>query len=180
MHLHMPKRLRGFTLIELMVTLTMAAVLMLLAVPSMQKLLANQQLSGSASELMTTAMQARSAALKFNQRVIVQPTESDGDWTKGWRIYVDVDRDSSFGNSTDTLVVTMEAMPDGLVVAKVTGPNNFFGYEGSGFLAPINGSANSTWKISSTKTDRVRCLIVERSGRARLQDPFPATTCSTS
>ncbi len=173
-------RSRGFTLIELLVTMTLAGILMLLAVPSFTKLLANQRLGASASELVTTAMQARSAALKHNQRVIVQPTASDGDWAKGWRIYVDIDRNSSFSSTTDTLIVTMDAMPDGITVEKLSGTNNFFGYDGSGFLASIGGSSNSTWKISSSKTERIRCLIVERSGRARIQDPYPGTSCSSS
>ncbi len=172
-------RSRGFTLIELLVTMTMAAIMMTLAVPSLRTLWANQQLSGAASELVTTAMQARSAALKYNQRVIVRPTD-ESDWTKGWQIFVDTDRNNSYGSTTDTLVVTMEAMPDGISVEKVTGSNNFFGYDGSGFLAPIGGSANSSWKVTSSKTDRVRCLLVERSGRARVHDPGPSGSCPSS
>ena len=70
--------------------------------------------------------------------------------------------------------------PEGVTIAKQTGVNNYFGYDGSGFLASIGGSANATWKITASGTDRIRCLIIERSGRARVHDPRPATTCPTS
>jgi len=171
----------GFTLIELMVTLALAAILLTLAAPSLQTLLANQRLSASASNLMTTIMQARSTALQYNQRVIAQPLDgssnSAGTWRSGWRIYRDANQNSTFDDGTDTLVLIQEALPDGITLAKISGTNNFIGYNGSGFLASINGSDNSTWKISSNATTRVKYLIIERSGRARLCDPASVSPC---
>jgi hypothetical protein len=41
---------------------------------------------------------------------------------------------------TDTLVLTPEKPPEGVTIAKQTGVNNYFGYDGSGFLASIGGS----------------------------------------
>ena len=165
--MNIPIRLRGFTLIELLVTLAVAAILMTVAVPGMQALLANQRLSSSASNFMTTVMQARSAALKYNQRVIAEPFGAVGEW----RVYVDASENSTFDSGTDTLVVTQEPLPDGISITKVTGTNNFLGYDGSGFLASIGGSANSTWLVSSTATTRKKYLVIERSGRAYLCDP---------
>lgn len=172
-------RPRGFTLIELMVTVALVTVMMTLAASGLQRLLANQQVSAAASDLLTASMQARSTALKNNQRVIVQPGTStqapSGTWDTGYVVYVDVAQDSTFNSGTsgtDTMVLTQEALPGGLSISKVSGTNNFFGYEGSGFLASIGGSANSTWLVSSTKTDRKKYMVIERSGRARICDPL--------
>jgi len=183
MHAPVSNRFRGFTLIELMVTVALAAVMMTLAAPGLQTLLANQRLSSAASDLMTAAMQARSTALKNNQRVIVQPSAgAGGAWADGYRIFSDVDLNATFDSGTDTVVLTQEALPSDVMITKFTGTNNFFGYDGSGFLAPIGGSANGTWRISSTRTDRQKCLIIELSGRARLCDPklVGAANCSCS
>ena len=172
-------RSSGFTLIELLVTMALAAILLTVTAPELQKLLANQRLSSSASNFMTSVMQTRSAALKYNQRVVAQPIAgSGGEWKDGWRIYVDADLNSTFNAGTDTLVLTQEALPDNIAISLSTGPNNFFGYKGSGFLEDaISGSANSTWLISSSATDRRKYLIMERSGRARLCDPVLTSPC---
>lgn len=171
----------GFTLIELMVTLAIALILLTLAAPSLQTLLANQRLSASASSFMSTVMQARSTALQYNQRVIAQPLDGSssnaGTWSSGWRVYRDIDKNSTFDDGTVTLVLTQEELPKDITIDKFSGTNNFFGYDGSGFLARINGSANSTWKISSTATTRVKYLIIENSGRARLCDPMLVSPC---
>lgn len=171
--------LRGFTLIELLVTMALAAIMLTLAAPGLQTMLANQRLSAAASDFMTTAMQARSAALKYNQRVVAQALAgSSGEWKDGWRIYVDSNLNSAFNSGTDTLVLTQDPLPNGVTITLQTGTNNFFGYKGSGFLEDaISGSANATWLISSTATDRKKYLILERSGRARLCDPKVVSPC---
>ncbi len=169
---------RGFTLIELLIVMTMVAVMMTLAAPGLRQLLANQRLSAAASDLQTATMQARSTALKNNQRVVVQPTAgSGGNWADGYRLFTDVDQNSIFdpstivGGVTETLILTQEALPAGVTISKVTGTNNFFAYDGSGFLASIGGSSNSTWLIESTGTTRKKYMTLERSGRARICDP---------
>ncbi len=164
---------RGFTLIELLIVMGMVAVLMTLAAPGLQRLLANQRVSAAATDLLATTMQARSTAMKENQRVIVQPTAgSGGAWADGYRAFTDVAQNSTFDSGSDTVVLTQEAPASGVSISKVTGTNNFFGYEGSGFLASIGGSANSTWLIESTGTTRKKYLVIERSGRARICDPL--------
>jgi type IV fimbrial biogenesis protein FimT len=172
------KRTSGFTLIELLIVMAMVAVMMTLAVPGLRQLLANQQLSAAASDLQAAAMQARSTALKNNQRVVVQPTAgSAGAWADGYRLFTDVDQNSTLDSGTDTLVLTQQALPQGVTITKVTGTNNYFGYDGSGFLASIGGSSNATWLVSSTATDRKKYLVIERSGRAYVCDPKLVTNC---
>ncbi|HQV23159.1 MAG TPA: prepilin-type N-terminal cleavage/methylation domain-containing protein, partial [Agitococcus sp.] len=50
---------RGFTLIELMVTISVAAIIMAIAVPSMQILRANSRVASAANELATDLKKAR-------------------------------------------------------------------------------------------------------------------------
>lgn len=175
------RRQRGFTLIELMVTLSLAAMFAFLAVPSMKEMLANQRMRSATDSLHASAMQARAVAMRDNRRVLVQPTAgADGAWKDGWRVFVDMNTNSSYDSGTDTLVLTEEAQTGEVTITKDTGTNNFFGYEGTGFQASIGGSANATWKITAVGTSRIRCLVIERTGRARVHDPFPNTTCPTS
>ncbi len=56
-------KIRGFTLIELMVTLTVLAIITMIATPSLASALENQKLKQAALELKIALQQARSQAL---------------------------------------------------------------------------------------------------------------------
>ncbi|HUY04347.1 MAG TPA: GspH/FimT family pseudopilin [Rhodocyclaceae bacterium] len=79
----------GFTLVELMVTLTVAAILMDIAIPSMQDLVASQRVRAAASELMSALSLARADAISNGRRVAVAPLDQSNDvWSSGWRVIV--------------------------------------------------------------------------------------------
>ena len=62
---------RGLTLIELMVTLSVLAILATLAVPSFQRQIAAARLSEASNELLLATARARTEAIRLGQRVTV-------------------------------------------------------------------------------------------------------------
>lgn len=78
------RNLRGFTLLELLVTVAVATILAVVAVPSYQAFIANQRAKTMAQELMLSLMHARSEAIKRNAPVHVNAT--GGNWSTGWVI----------------------------------------------------------------------------------------------
>lgn len=58
---------RGFTLLELMVTLAVAAIVLTVAVPSFTNLIVRNSLTGEANELISAFNLARNEAIKLNQ-----------------------------------------------------------------------------------------------------------------
>ncbi|MCW4150600.1 GspH/FimT family pseudopilin [Halomonas sp. 18H] len=63
---------RGFTLIELMIVLVIAALLMLLAAPAFSTFMARQQLAGDVNQMQSVLTFARSEAIKQRQPITVE------------------------------------------------------------------------------------------------------------
>jgi type IV fimbrial biogenesis protein FimT len=96
-------RARGFTLMELMVTLAIAAILATIAVPSFQTMINNNRLTSQANEFISALNYARSEAVKRGTSVILTANTS-GSWEDGWVVSsggTDIRNYDSFdGNST--------------------------------------------------------------------------------
>ncbi len=69
---------RGFTLIELMVTIAVAAIVASFALPAMDEFIANSRMSGLAANMVTTINQARSEAISRGHYVSVYATSDKG------------------------------------------------------------------------------------------------------
>jgi len=77
-------RNRGFTLMELLVTLAVVAIVASLAVPSFQNMIATQRVRSAANDLVASLNFARSEAVKRNATVTMTPAA--GGWSDGWTI----------------------------------------------------------------------------------------------
>ncbi len=81
---------RGFTLIELMVTLCALAIMLTIAIPSFRTIILNNRINTSADSLVSTLNYARGIALNNNGNVGVCPfnaqnsTACGSDWSVGW------------------------------------------------------------------------------------------------
>lgn len=110
---------RGFTLIELMVTLAVAFILTLVAVPALQNFIRNDRDWTEANSLVMSLNAARSEAIKQDTAVSVCPTSNGttcskaAPWSQGWIVL------SSAPNSTP--VMTVPALATGSSLTEGTG-----------------------------------------------------------
>jgi prepilin-type N-terminal cleavage/methylation domain-containing protein len=92
----------GLTLVELLVAVSIAAILAAVAVPSFAAFIDEQRLRAISTELVADINLARFEAIKRNTRVIVCPKAGQGqnycdsntkNWKHGWVVCYDTDQD---------------------------------------------------------------------------------------
>lgn len=74
----------GFTLIELIITMAILAVVIGMAVPSFQSLSAEQRVKAASESLAMSILFARSEAIK--RRAGVDVSQLDSSWNNGWEV----------------------------------------------------------------------------------------------
>lgn len=184
------KNLRGFTLIELMVTMAIAALLLFVAIPNLDAYRRNAEVTSATNTMLSALTAARGEATKRNMNAMVVPTGNAASWSAGWVVFVDVDRSGTFSNG-DFTVFTQEALPGSMTLqgngtAADTSPYVMF--NASGYSIQRDGSA-SELTLNITRSDaadatealqQTRRIIVARTGRARTCKPVSAsdTNCA--
>ena len=154
----------GFTAIELMITLAVVAVLAALAAPSFQQLIATQRIKSVASALNESLWVARSEALKRNDKVAFNFTNSGDDTVVGdWKI-------TQSSDGTGTALLQQMGSPSVLSTTS-TGSNVLFVFNSSGRLT---SGGSSSIKLSVPSANVNRWVCISASGRAVTQ----STSCS--
>jgi type IV fimbrial biogenesis protein FimT len=88
------QKMHGLTLIELMVTVLVLAIVVGMAVPSFTSQIRNNQSLALGEEFITALNYARSEAVKRGRMVSICASNNDGDgcgsdWTNGWLVFLD-------------------------------------------------------------------------------------------
>lgn len=156
----------GFTLIEMMVTLTLLAILIALVTPSFRGLLADNRATAQANALVGSLMLARSEAIKRNAPVVLCRS-NDGascagsEWEDGWLIWADTDGDGSL-DADETLQVQQPLQ--GRFDLSATGAAITYRPDGS-----IAGAADAFELVpAGGDTAHGRCVEIEVTGRPRV------------
>jgi type IV fimbrial biogenesis protein FimT len=160
---------KGFTLIELMVTLVVLGVLLAMGVPSFADLIRNSRSQAATNELVLALNAARVEAVKRGARVSLCPSVNGTScagtaWQSGWIVFVDTAAsDTATAAIVGTILIHHSAMPSG---ATATGTATFIRYSGLGF-API--SSNIRVQTSSCAGLNARTISFSTSGRISVQ-----------
>lgn len=141
-------RTRGFTLPELLIVVTVLAVLMAAGLPSMAEFVRNQRVKTASFDLFSTLVFARSEAITRNAAVKMEPVS--GAWTNGWTV-----KDAA-GN----VLRTAGSVPNVTIAGPTLG---FVEFRGSGRL---NTTTMPTFQLSASGgTVQTRCIKIDLSGR---------------
>jgi len=137
---------RGFTIIEVMVTLAVLVILIGLAVPGFREIFLAQGGKTASSDVFSGLVLARSEAVARNTTVTLSP--SGGNWSDGWTIF------DSRGD-----VVRRQ---DRLRQVVISGPSSVT-YNGAGRLT--TGTTSIILMANGGRVTHARCISIELSGR---------------
>lgn len=143
------KRNNGFTLVELMITLVVAAILAAIAVPNFSTFINNNRLTTQANAFITAMNLARGEAIK--RAAAVDVTANGGDWSTGWTVTL---------NSDGSTLREFAALQGNSTLTS-TGSNGTFQYQANG-----TASATDTLQLCDDRTGETgRQITLGRTGR---------------
>lgn len=162
MHCHT----HGFTLVELLISLSILMLLTTIGVPGMQQLMGNQQLVSASNTLAANLALARSESIKRHQPVLVD--NADGDWATGWRVFVDLNNNGQL-DAGEPLLRQEQSLPKGVIAKGNTPVRRYVRYTPLGNAKLLGGAfqAGTLTLCHMTGEQAVRRLVLSASGRLR-------------
>lgn len=164
-------RLRGFTLVEMMVVVALVAILGSMAVPSFRDLLINQRLAATTSDFVAALSLTRTEAMKRAQSVKLLARNQD--WSNGWEVTI-------AGSDGDPQTLrTFDALRAGVAVDFKTGNgfNQTVSYDANGFSRGKSDGFGAGCLTFKADTGRRSSIVLAPSGRLKVCDPGKKGDC---
>lgn len=189
MTLHFFRRQKGFSLIELMVTVALVSILMAVATPSFLTYQRNSELTSLTNSLSASLNAARGEAMKRGMYAMVTPIDGTN-WGSGWFVFVDTDRTKAYNSGTDILIATSD-VPSMSISINPNGTASesppYIMYDASGYTKTKAGGFGAlTFSISRNDVDasqanaQTRRLVIASTGRLRVCKPATDSNCSSA
>jgi len=166
----------GFTALELIVTMTIVAILLAAGVPAFKDYSWNLRMRTAMDMLQADLNLARGRAISHNVRTVICPMSADGDctgqpvWQHGWIVFADLNADRNWQNG-EPLFRQANAI-DLVSISSSASRNNLRFYPNGS--AP--GSNASITFCDSRGAAEAGTITVSNSGRIRIQTKVASPT----
>jgi type IV fimbrial biogenesis protein FimT len=169
-------KISGFTLLEMLVVITIAGFLLTVAVPAFQTVIADQRSTANVNELVESLILARSEAIKRGRYVTVCKS-SDGstctsasDWNDGWIVFDNVSSANVDAVDTgDEIIRVYQALPDTVNISPNGNIDEFISFRPVGSAGTTALNFLGTLTLCDTNGNTVpRGLLISTTGRVQL------------
>jgi type IV fimbrial biogenesis protein FimT len=159
-----PRMVRGLTFIELLIVIAILAVLVTLSVPWAGALIGRQQQRVAVSTLHDHLALARSTAISRGRRTALSPVTA-GDWSRGWRVYVDANRNGEWDEDDEPMVAQAGATQAAI---STTGTlDEYVAFDASGRPVQESGAfLAGTFSVCGPAGDTTLRVVLNAAGRA--------------
>lgn len=163
----MNHKLHGFTLVELMVTLSLIGILVSVGVPSFHGLMERNRLTTSINQFVSSLTLARSEAIKRKQSIAICASEDgatclDGkNYEDGWIVYAENGAPDNVRDvNNEELLWVQESLSTGFTLsANINSP---LGYSSSG---RTNSFVRRVTLCKDDQINKARAITINATGR---------------
>ncbi|MEO5378649.1 MAG: GspH/FimT family pseudopilin [Magnetococcus sp. DMHC-6] len=178
----LPPSKNGFTLIELIVVLSIAGILTGMGVPVLYDLIQNNRLISQVNNFVASLQYARSEAVRRGERVSLCPSldlltcsTGGGEWGEGWIVFADGHTPGTLDGDDELLRVNPPLSHDSFLKQNSV-YTQYISFKATGFSQGNGGNSGGFRLCDSRGVDKAYDILVNGAGRVRTR--HPAISCS--
>ena len=170
------ERHKGFTVVELLITIVVVSILLATGVPSILQMVKNNRVTMQANKLVTSVQLGRNEAVKRGTRTTVCAANTTLDdcagsnnWANGWIVFSNLDNDSTADTGTGACLETEDCImrtSEGINNSTLTGSDNAIHFLPTGLTD--NGPVTFTLTANDCEKEQERSIIVTLQGHTTI------------
>lgn len=168
-------------MIELIITMAIAAIVLTVGVPSFQAMMRNNRAAAHTNEFMSSLNLARSEAIKRGVQVALCPSNNQNPcttvdpntWsTNGWIVFVDADNDGVWDNNANEPILRVYQFDGNDTLVNTSFPGTDISFTSRGRVA----SGGSLFLSTCNANAQQNVITISPVGRARVSQQ-PGNPC---